>query len=105
MHARSKFIAVIALACVGLGAASALAGATGYAVASIDYPERAPRAEQLADLKAAIVFLRGRAAQYGLDGAHIAVMGHDVGGQLAALAGTTADTAALNPGGAARVQA
>jgi enterochelin esterase-like enzyme/dienelactone hydrolase len=86
--------------------AGALANANGYAVASIDYHDKAPRAQQLADVKAAIAFLRSNAATYGLDGAHIAVFGYDVGGQLAALAGTTADTPALNAGsGDSHVQA
>jgi S-formylglutathione hydrolase FrmB len=86
--------------------AGALASANGYAVASIDYPDGAARAQQLAAVKAAIRFLRGNAAAYGLDGAHIAVFGYDIGGQLAALAGTTADSPALNEGGGdAHVQA
>ena len=88
--------------------AGALAGANGYAVASIDYRSGpgVTRAQQLSDVKSAISFLRTNAATYGLDGAHIAVFGYDVGGQLAALAGATADTPALNTGsGDAHVQA
>ena len=85
--------------------AGALARANAFAVASIDYRANATRADQLADVKAAIRFLRTNAATYGLNGEKIAVFGHDVGGQLAALAGTTADVPALNAGGDARVQA
>jgi enterochelin esterase-like enzyme len=82
--------------------AGALASANGYAIASIDYRSGAgiTRAQQLSDVKAAIAFLRSNAGTYGLDGGHIAVFGYDVGGQLAALAGTTADTPALNAAGA-----
>ena len=81
--------------------AGALLSANGYAVASIDYRAGAgvTRAQQLSDVKAAIVFLRTNAGTYNLDGGHIAVFGYDIGGQLAALAGVAADTPALNAGG------
>jgi endo-1,4-beta-xylanase len=82
-----------------------IATANGYALASIDY-RSGTRAQQLADVKAAIRWVRANSATYQLDGAHIGVIGHDVGGQLAALAGTTADVSALNEGaGDTRVQA
>jgi acetyl esterase/lipase len=83
-----------------------------YAVASIDYRTGAgiTRAMQLADVKAAIRWLRRNGGNFNLDTAHIGVFGHDVGGQLAALAGTTGDVAALegdegNADQSSRVQA
>ncbi len=53
--------------------AAALATANGYAVASIDYRtgNGVTRAQQLADVKTAIRWLRANSAAYGLDGAHI----------------------------------
>jgi endo-1,4-beta-xylanase len=87
---------------------AALANNNGYAVANIDYRSGAgvTRAQQLADVKAAIRWVRSNSAAYGFDAAHIGVVGYDVGGQLAALAGTTGDVPALNGTGAdARVQA
>lgn len=84
----------------------------GVAVASVEY--RTARgttvAMQLADMKAAVRWLRANAAQYNLDSAHIAAFGYDTGGQLAALLGTTGDVAALegdggSAGQSSRVQA
>jgi enterochelin esterase-like enzyme len=74
--------------------AGGLLSANSYAIASIDYHGGAgvTRAQQLADVKSAIEFLRAKAGAYGLDGAHVGVFGYDLGGQLAALAGTAADT-------------
>ncbi|WP_181316852.1 MULTISPECIES: alpha/beta hydrolase [unclassified Sphingobium] len=70
----------------------------GIAVASIDYRSGpgVTLAMQLDDVKAAVRWLRANAADYDLDPAQIAVMGFGVGGQLAALAGTTGDRASLN---------
>jgi enterochelin esterase-like enzyme/dienelactone hydrolase len=82
----------------------------GVAVASIEYRTAAGStlAIQLADAKSAVRWLRGHAAAYNLDPAHIGAFGHGVGGQIAALLGTTGDTAALEGdtgGGSSRVQA
>ena len=70
---------------------------SGYAVASIEYRTgaSATRAMQLADVKAAIRWLRAHATTYNLDAAHVAAMGYGIGGQLAALAGTTAEDKTL----------
>lgn len=83
-----------------------------YAVASIEYRTGpgVTRAMQLADVKAAIRWLRRNASSYRLDAEHIAAFGYDIGGQLAALVGTTADVAPLegdegNPAQSSRVQA
>ena len=83
----------------------------GVAVASIDYRSGpgVTLAMQLDDVKAAVRWLRANAAEYDLDPAHIGVMGFGLGGQLAALAGTTGDPPSLtrgpDPGVSSRVQA
>jgi endo-1,4-beta-xylanase len=92
--------------------AVALVSPTGVAVASIDY-RTTPGATlqmQLADAKSAIRWLRSNASKYNLDAAHIGVFGYGVGGQLAALLGTTSDVSTLegdegNPGQSSQVQA
>lgn len=65
----------------------------GFAIASVDYRlspvSRFPA--QIHDIKAAIRFLRARAAQYKLDPARFAVAGSSAGGHLAALVGVTND--------------
>jgi S-formylglutathione hydrolase FrmB len=85
---------------------------SGYAVASVEFRTgaAATRAMQLADVKAAIRWLRARAATYNLDAAHIGAMGHGIGGQLAALAGVTGEDKTLDgdsgtPGESSAVQA
>lgn len=83
----------------------------GLAVASIDYRsgDGVTLAMQLDDVKAAVRWLRGNAAAYNLDPTRIGVMGFSLGGQLAALAGTTGDLPSLDerpdPGISSRVQA
>jgi acetyl esterase/lipase len=83
----------------------------GVAVASIDYRSGpgVTLAMQLDDVKAAVRWLRANAAEYNLDPTHIGVMGFGLGGQLAALAGTTGDLPSLDrrpdPGVSSRVQA
>jgi acetyl esterase/lipase/enterochelin esterase-like enzyme len=92
--------------------ATALISPSGVAVASIEY--RAGTGVtlqmQLADAKAAVRWLRANAKKYNLDPSHIGAFGYGVGGQLAALLGTTADATALegdegNPGESSQVQA
>ncbi len=69
----------------------------GFAVASIDYRTgpSSSLADQLADAKAAVRWLRANAGAYNLDSANIAAMGYGPGGQIAALLGTSADVKAL----------
>lgn len=71
----------------------------GFVVAAVEYrldgEAKFPAAIQ--DVKAAIRFLRGRAAQYGIDPSRIGIFGGSAGGQLAALAGTSCGVAALDP--------
>ncbi|MGW2014598.1 alpha/beta hydrolase fold domain-containing protein [Streptomyces sp. NPDC001927] len=83
----------------------------GLALVSIDYRHglEAPFPAQLHDTKAAIRYVRQFAAELGIDGDRIAVMGESAGGHLAALAGlarpgATQDTAALEGGVGVRDQ-
>ena len=73
----------------------------GYAVASIDYrlSGQAIWPAQIHDCKAAIRWLRGNAATYGLDGNRIAVMGSSAGGHLVAALGTMGGVGSLASGG------
>ncbi len=75
-----------------------LSGLTrGYAVASLGY-RLSPQATfpaAISDVKAAVRWLRAHAGRYGLDGSRVALWGDSAGGNLAALAGTAGDTAAL----------
>lgn len=66
---------------------------SGFAVASIEYrlSGEAKFPAQIYDCKAAIRWLRANASTYNLDGTHIGVWGHEAGGHLAALLGTTGD--------------
>ncbi len=65
----------------------------GYVTATVEY-RLSPEALYPAavyDIKAAIRFLRSKANKYGLDPDRIAISGTSAGGQLAALAGMTAE--------------
>lgn len=72
----------------------------GYAIASLDFrpASRAPFPGQVHDIKAALRFLRARAADYGYDAARIGILGESSGGHLAALVGTTNGHAELEGG-------
>lgn len=64
--------------------------ALGYALASVNY-RLSPAAtveQQAQDVASAIAFLRGRAADLGIDPARIVLMGHSAGAHLVALVGT-----------------
>jgi acetyl esterase/lipase/S-formylglutathione hydrolase FrmB len=69
----------------------------GYAVASIDYRtgNGVTLADQLADAKAAVRWLRANAKNYNLDGTHVAAIGYGIGGEIAALLGTASDVQAV----------
>lgn len=86
--------------------------AKGFAVVAINYrfSQHAIFPAQIHDCKAAIRWLRGNAAKYGLDADHIGVGGGSAGGHLVALLGTTAGVKEFEgPGGnedqSSRVQA
>ena len=69
----------------------------GYAVASVNYrlTHEATFPAQINDVKAAIRWLKKNASRHDLDPTRIAVWGSSAGGNLAALAGTSGDVAAL----------
>ena len=75
--------------------------AAGTAVASVDHrlsgEARWPAA--LHDVKAAVRFLRSRAAEFGLDAERTAAWGESAGGHLALLLGLTGSTGLGGPGG------
>lgn len=90
--------------------AAALVSASGFAVASIDYRVGAgvTTEMQLADVKAAVRWLRANAGTYGIDSGKVGVMGFGAGGRLAALVGTTAGVSPLDASdgnGPTRIQA
>jgi acetyl esterase/lipase len=69
----------------------------GYAVVGLDY-RLSPEAHfpaAVSDVKAAVRWVRAHAGEYGLDGARVALWGDSAGGNLAAIAGTSGDSAAL----------
>lgn len=70
----------------------------GYAVASVDYRKssESPFPAALADVKAAVRFLRANAAQYGLDTENIAIWGESAGAYLALMTALTPQVEALN---------
>jgi acetyl esterase/lipase len=72
----------------------------GYVVVSIEYrvPPNASFPAPLEDVKSAIRYLRANAARYGVDPAHIAVMGESAGGYLAAFAGVTNNNPTFDKG-------
>ena len=65
----------------------------GYASATISYrlSGEAKYPAALDDVKAAVRWMRGHGAAYGIDSQRIAVAGGSAGGQLASLAGVTSD--------------
>jgi acetyl esterase/lipase len=69
----------------------------GFAVARISYRFSGEGIfpAQLHDCKAAVRFLRNRAALFGVDAKRFATMGDSAGGHLAALVGLTGDVAGL----------
>lgn len=69
----------------------------GYAVASINYrmSGEACFPALVQDVKAAIRWVRGNAARFGLDAARLAVWGGSAGGYLALMAGVSADVPEL----------
>ena len=75
----------------GRGFADVITATGQYAVASINYRliQDALWPAQIHDCKAAIRFLRGNAAKFGIHADQIAVMGSSAGGHLATLLGTS----------------
>jgi acetyl esterase/lipase len=81
----------------GLAIARDLVTAGGYAAASLNYRlvTEAIWPAQIHDCKAAVRFLRAKAADYGFDGDRIGVMGMSAGGHLVSLLGTVNGEPAL----------
>jgi acetyl esterase/lipase len=73
----------------------------GYAVAGLDYSTayRSRFPEQAEDIKLAIRFLRAHAADYGIDGGRIALMGESAGGYLSAFCALTGKDRSFDKGG------
>lgn len=64
----------------------------GYVVASVEYRtvlDGATYVDGVADVKAAIRYLRAHAAEFGIDSREVAVYGESAGGYLASMVGTT----------------
>jgi acetyl esterase/lipase len=87
--------------------------AEGYAIAAVNYrlSGEAQFPAQIHDVKAAIRWLRGHAAEYRLDPRRVAAWGGSAGGHLASLVGTSVGVSALedltlgHPGERSDVQA
>ncbi len=81
--------------------------AKGYVVASVNYrlagEAHFPAAVQ--DVKSAIRWLRGHAADYDIDTTRMMVWGAEAGGQIAALVGTSCGVATLEPAADAKSKA
>ena len=81
--------------------------AKGYVVASVNYrlsgEAHFPAAVQ--DVKSAIRWLRGHAADYNIDTTRMMVWGAEAGGQIAALVGTSCGVATLEPAADAKSKA
>lgn len=81
--------------------------AKGYVVASVNYrlagEARFPAAVQ--DVKSAIRWLRGHAADYDIDTTRMMVWGAEAGGQIAAVVGTSCGVTTLEPAGDAKSKA
>ncbi|MEV6171419.1 alpha/beta hydrolase [Streptomyces sp. NPDC051954] len=84
----------------------------GYVVASIEYRttlDEATYVDGVADVKAAIRFLRAHAAEFGIDPRNVAAYGESAGGYLASMVGTTGGVQTFDQGGnldqSSRVQA
>ncbi len=77
----------------GTNVAKLIASSGDYVAATINYrlTQEAAWPAQIYDCKAAIRFLRAKAADYGIDPDHIGVMGLSAGGQLVSLLGTSHD--------------
>ena len=86
----------------------AYVAAAGYVVASVEYRTTSQGATYLdgvADVRAAIAFLRAHANEYGIDGSRVAVWGESAGGYLAAMVGVTDRHASSDPDAAGDIRA
>ena len=72
--------------------------ANGYAVVSVDYRKSGEAAfpAALADVKAAVRFVKANAVEYGFDAEHIAIWGESAGAYLSVMTALTPEAAELN---------
>ncbi len=82
-------------------AALAKLASEGFVVASVEYrlADEADFPAQLQDVRAALRYLKGNAAHYGIDPSRAGVWGGSAGGHLAALAALTCGVSGLDPAG------
>lgn len=82
-------------------AALARLAAEGFVVASLEYRLAAEASfpAQAHDVRAALRFLKGNAAHYGIDPARTGIWGGSAGGHLSALAALSCGDASLDPAG------
>ena len=82
-------------------AALAALAAEGFVVASLEYrlAQEATFPAQAHDVRAALRFLKGNAAHYGIDPARTGIWGGSAGGHLAALAALSCGDGSLDPAG------
>lgn len=75
-----------------------VAVAHGYAVVSVDYRKSAEAVfpGALADVKAAVRFVRANAEEYGLDSEHITIWGESAGAYLSEMTALTPEVSELN---------
>ena len=82
--------------------------AAGYVVASVEYRTTSHGSiyvDGIADVRAAMGFLRAHADEYGIDPSRVAVWGESAGGYLASMVGVTNRNERLDPDGAGDVLA
>jgi len=81
----------------GMGVIQTIAATGDYVAATINYrlTQEARWPAQIYDCKAAIRYLRGNAAKYGIDPDHVGVMGISAGGHLVSVLGTSGGVTAL----------
>ena len=87
-------------------AALARLAAEGFVVASVEYrlAAEARFPAQLQDVRAALRFLKGKAARYGIDPARTAIWGGSAGGHLSALAALSCGAVGIDPAGTSAPQ-
>jgi acetyl esterase/lipase len=93
---------------IGAGRMRRYVAAAGYVVASIEYRttrDGSTYVEGVADVRAAIAFLRAHADEYGIDPFRVAVWGESAGGYLASMVGVTNRDTRFDPEAAGDVLA
>ncbi len=93
--------------CTDLASAGIAAASIDYTLVDLDEPVRSPPAwpRMLFDCRDAVVFLRARAAEFGIDSERIGAIGGSAGGHLAAMLAVTAPDVDTGPAPGATVEA